>query len=401
MAFQARLNGVRGTLRFVLEFTAADGAAGRRQVIVRAAEDRPPEIDAEVELVRKTAQGYLVAPAALIPFQGRVRDDHGLADVAYVVTVAPLEAGGKVGKEGKEQKVPVGAFADLVRRREAKALPAEELLKRLKGRPPETPLLKEFRLDPADPASALDLGKLPQALKEKDEKKPQPRYRLRIDLTAIDTDVETGPHTARGKESFTFLVVSENELLAEVAKEEELLGLKLEDEAKRLRDARPTLGKINTDLAAAKAADLPALGERAEGVVEAFERSRTVSGEVADDYRRILRELRANRVSSAVIGRVEKAVCEPLDGVLRREFAQSAEALGDLSKALKGRDPDRARKAGTAAVKQLDGLAERLDKVVGAMHDLDAVNRLIRTLKDLEEEQRKQEELLKKLKEGK
>jgi hypothetical protein len=395
--FRARLDNVRGPRRFVLEFTAADGAAGRREVAVTAAEDRPPEVEMEVEVVRKTRQGYLVTPTASIPFRGQARDDHGLESLAYVVTAARLGAGGQAGREEQEQRVPVLSFAQLVRQKEAKTIPLQEMVQRLEG-PPPPPLVKEFRLDPDDAASALDLSKLPRALKEADATTIQRRYRLRVWLAATDNDVETGPHTARGKEPFTFVVVSENDLLAEVAREEEALQLKLEDEAKRLREARSALAKLNADLTAAKPGQLRALGERAEEVVQALERSSGAAREVQADYRRILRELRVNRVPAGVIKRVEKDICDPLTEALGRELARSEQALGDLSKALKGRDADRARKAGVTAGKQLDGLGDRLDKVVAAMQDLATVNHLIKMLKDLEEEQRKQEDKFDKLK---
>src|SRR5262249_45125506 len=52
-------------------------------LIIKPVEDTPPEVDAQVEVVRKTGQGYLVTPAASVPMSGRIRDDHGLAQVHY------------------------------------------------------------------------------------------------------------------------------------------------------------------------------------------------------------------------------------------------------------------------------------------------------------------------------
>jgi hypothetical protein len=392
---RARLDNVQGTLRFVLAFTAADGTTGRRPVTVRAIADRPPEVDLAVEVVRKTPQGYLVTPTASIPFRGKVRDDHGLESVAYVVTVARLGATGQAGKGEKEQELPVGGFARLLRQREATNLPLQEMVRRLGGQPPPSALVKECRLDPDDPAWALDLSKLPRTLKETDERSIQPRYRLRVGLAAADNDVETGPHTTRTQEPFTLLVVSENELLVEVAKEEERLRLDLTDGADRLREARAAVRGITQDLAAAKPEPFGALGERAARLGKGFERTSAIARDVQTDYRRILQELKANRVNAGMIKRVEKGVCEPLEATLRREFTQAKRALGELGEALKGRDADLARKAGLAAGEQLDSLGDRLDKVVAAMNDLATVNQLLKVVQDLQQQERNQADELK------
>src|SRR5262249_28337153 len=68
---------------FNVRMTDTDGVAGGRHLIIKPVEDTPPEVDAQVEVVRKTGQGYLVTPAASVPMSGRIRDDHGLAQVRY------------------------------------------------------------------------------------------------------------------------------------------------------------------------------------------------------------------------------------------------------------------------------------------------------------------------------
>src|SRR5262245_39063715 len=154
-----------------------------------------PRVDSAVEVVRKTRQGYLVTPTALIPFVAEVRADRGLERVSYIVAVARLEPGNKVGPEGKEQTVPVGGFTQRLRQRG----------------------VREFRITADDASSALDLSKLAHLFKDTDpEKRPCP-FRLRVWLEATDNANETGL-TGRS-EPITFVVVPELELLAEVAKE--------------------------------------------------------------------------------------------------------------------------------------------------------------------------------------
>src|SRR5205823_6050588 len=89
----------------------------------------------------------------------------------------------------------------------------------------------------------------------------QPRYRLQLWLEAVDTDVENGKEvlkTAKGvefrgnrgrsKETLTFIVVPENELLSEIAKEEDGLYIKLGEQIKRLKDGLDKLDDLKRDL---------------------------------------------------------------------------------------------------------------------------------------------------------
>src|SRR5205807_5118728 len=129
--------------------------------------------------------------------------------------------------------------------RELLEVPLPRILENLQGTPPartdvERVLVKEFLLDPE--SEYFDIEKL--RLKSTDERSLQSRYRLRMTVTATDNNIETGPHQGQSKESFTLLVVSENELLAEIAKEEETLHIKLEDAVNRLKDARLRLEKV-------------------------------------------------------------------------------------------------------------------------------------------------------------
>src|SRR5262245_24725705 len=103
-----------------------------------------PRVDNAVEVVRKTRQGYLVAPTALIPFVAEVRADRSLEGVSYIVAVARLERGNKVGPECKEQTVPVGSFTQRLR---------------LRG-------IREFRIAADAASSALDLSKLADLVKD-------------------------------------------------------------------------------------------------------------------------------------------------------------------------------------------------------------------------------------------
>ena len=85
-------------------------------------------------------------------------------------------------------------------------------------------LLREHELNPE--TEFFDVNAL--GLKISDPNAIQPRYRMRLWVTATDSNVETGPHTGKSKDQFNILIVSENELLSEIAKEEEGLYVKLD-----------------------------------------------------------------------------------------------------------------------------------------------------------------------------
>src|SRR5262245_33446120 len=230
-----------------------------------------PRVDSVVEVVRKTRQGYLVTPTALIPFVAEVRADRGLERVSYIVAAARLEPGNKVGPEGKEQTVPVGGFTQRLRQRG----------------------IREFRIAADDASSALDLSKLAHLFKDTDPDKPPCPYRLRVWLEATDNATETGPLTGRS-EAITFVVVPELELLAEVAKDEELLQFRLEDRvAERAWRAQLGVQKLNDRLAATTTDQFPDLWSRAADMAESVKRGPEYIQDTEADYRRIVRELRA------------------------------------------------------------------------------------------------------------
>lgn len=71
-------------LRLVLRFTDTEGIRNSRRVTIMPQPDKEPEFQyANFEVVRREA----ITPRAIIPFSGLVRDDHGLTELYYEVTV--------------------------------------------------------------------------------------------------------------------------------------------------------------------------------------------------------------------------------------------------------------------------------------------------------------------------
>src|SRR5581483_10023398 len=121
--------------------------------------------------------------------------------------------------------------------------PLSALPEQLK-RPPAAAPFRDHQLDPVE--EFFDVEKL--GLRVSDERQVQPHYRLRLWLQGVDNNVETGPGIGESKERFTFMIISELELLAEIAKEEESLHLKLEDAVNRLKESRSKLDQVVLEL---------------------------------------------------------------------------------------------------------------------------------------------------------
>jgi hypothetical protein len=232
-------------------------------------------------------------------------------------------------------------------------------------------------------------------LKIADEKAVQPRYRLRLWVTASDNNIETGPRAGQSKERFTVLVVSEHELLAEIAKEEESLHIKLEESVNRLKDAKVKLTKITEELPELKPDEFSPLARRSEEIGEAIVKSWDSVREIFADYKRILKELRANRVQPGMINKVNDKICEPLDGAINVEFVQADDGLHELQKKLETKSRD--LKTAETAGQQLDQLIRRLSGVLEAMADVTTINRIIEMLVKIEKGEREEYERLQKL----
>src|SRR5262245_54048759 len=70
-----------------------DGVTSKRGIQIVVEEDRPPEVDVDVDVIRKVGGVYMCTPQALIPFtkESKVRDDRGLNRVEYVFSYSEVE----------------------------------------------------------------------------------------------------------------------------------------------------------------------------------------------------------------------------------------------------------------------------------------------------------------------
>ncbi|MCS7168371.1 MAG: hypothetical protein RMI91_13515 [Gemmatales bacterium] len=94
-------------LRLVLRFTDTEGIRNSRRVTIVPQPDKEPEFQyASFEVVRREA----ITPRAIIPFSGLVRDDNGLTEVYYEVTVVQND-----GKPlGPPTRIPLRTFSPVI-----------------------------------------------------------------------------------------------------------------------------------------------------------------------------------------------------------------------------------------------------------------------------------------------
>lgn len=433
--FTTRFENVTGRIDFEFEFTNTDDVSGRRHIIIQAMEDVAPEVDVVIEVLRKTGQGYLATPVAMIPMSGKVRDDRGLAKLDFAYTYTKLEnqaaaqvrsmdvamgyhlgptlnlsAGpylawiaGRVGTVAEEQPQEAIALPTFERKLQGLVrgdVNLDRLRQQLIGRPPQRGLLREHVLVADDytrieDQDYLDLRKyLPQLQVGADSLAP-PRYRMRLWVAATDNNVETGPKVGESKERFTILVVSEIELLAEIAKEEETLHLKIEQLLEKLRDTRLKLDdEVIRKLQDPKFEEkfFSPLATRTQEFVDTITSGAVTAKEVHDNYARILRELRYNRVRPEMIKKVENIV-KLLDLAVRNEFVQAEESQHRFQQALEGNPKDKVpprfdKELATDAQRRLIELIVQLERVMTAMGEITNLNKLIVTLQTLEQDQR-------------
>jgi hypothetical protein len=289
------------------------------------------------------------------------------------------------------------------------------------------------KLDEKDPRNkdtdlpyyfSLDQVKSPEGkpLKVDERDEARPRYRMQMWLEAIDTDIETGKEvlkTARGveyhgnrgvsKERLTFIVVPENELLSEIAKEEDNLYIKLGEQVNRLKDGLNKLDRMKDDLnvQGLKSEQFLGMMARSDELAQTVERGELAAGEVYADYQRILRELIANRVE-ATTKHVEKDIVEPLNVALNGNdddkgatdnFPKTRAGIADLKAAVAEEGDAKAKAAKTSAKVdevrlRMNGLIKRLTDVLDKMEALQGITDLIKKLQVIETEQNRQKDIL-------
>jgi hypothetical protein len=236
----------------------------------------------------------------------------------------------------------------------------------------------------------------------------QPRYKMELWVEATDTWCLGEPplrDPVSNKEGkYTLLLVSENELLTEIGKDEDTQQIKLLNSGYNpLLDVQKKLAKENEDLASiTKAEDFKPKVGRVEDLESNLEKVRGITEEVLKTYQGIRDELILNRVNKPMILKVSDHICRPLEEILDTDFAETKKGFEDFRKALETTEElDKkiplTREAGKEAARRLDVLMARIYRVLQTMEGVIEINRLIKRLQELQEEEQRQFNVIKEL----
>jgi hypothetical protein len=167
-------------------------------------------------------------------------------------------------------------------------------------------------------------------LKDPDDTKPQKRFLLEVRLLTEDTylegelgpDKKPIPHLSPSGETFTFVVVPENELLSKIAEEEETRYRELQKAFKPLAENADRLREIHFAVSSSglQAAELTAFIARCDSLSETLKTSHQDTKGVYQAYERILREMRTNQIRDDVVNKVFKTIYSPLMRVSETQF---------------------------------------------------------------------------------
>ena len=451
--FGFEVTNIREERTFYLEYEDAEGVLGRRGVVIKPKADEPPVVDFEVDSLRRTKDGFLVTPLARIPIKGNASDAHGLGQVRYaynsrkietealdvkslfllssITQFIPTEGSGvrslaflgavlpagkpKETEPAKDQRYfNLPSFRALLAANPGELKPLAEIQKQLANpiKLSQKPAItRSFQIQPDNFENIDEEPKADFPLWKQGLAQPggsgsyQPRFRMEIWLEALDHDVETGPHLVASKDRYLFLVVPEADLLAEIGREEEKHKVALETVKGQLLEAEARLGLTGLDLSSpgVTAAQLGPMVARSEEIERSLETRQAAVAEVLDAYVRILREMKLNRVEADRQKRVFETIHEPLRKIMGVEFPATTRAMVDFRSNLDDAAkplPQRliaGRESLQAARTQFKRLLTAIDEVLAAMGTLTDINKLVATLRAIEEEERKQYDLIQKI----
>jgi len=251
-------------------------------------------------------------------------------------------------------------------------------------------------------------------LRDPDETKQQKRYLIEVRLLVDDTYTEGEvdpktrqpiPHTSPSSETFTIVIVPENELLSKIAEEEETKYRELLKLLKPLAENRDRLRDIAFELSSpgVQQAVLNAMMARCDTLDEALKGAHQDARAVHLTYERIVREMRLNQVREDILSKVFKEVAQPLQRVDEFQFEKTIRSVRELRQALGNADVplirrgDSSRTYAQKARNELNELVNQINAILNKMQGLAEINALIKELVEIENQERSFGELIKKI----
>jgi TolA-binding protein len=371
------------------------------------------------EQTRNTWAGLIVSGMHFWPM-GQNFDPAGPAYWAWWISRVQEVRKARAARQKFDGTAPFAPFADRLAELNEKAVPLEKLDAVLAKNPEGQPALLKFfafnfddgYLDeqPTPHGRFFSLEKLLSQLKAM-EAKNQKHYRLTLSVVATDNNVETGPVSTPSVTSYTFLVVSESELMTQIYQQQDELREQLEKVLKRLEDGKTAINDGIARLTASQP-ELEVVAIRLDETRKAVQEGSTGTRDLYTAFRRILREMKVNRIQGKEVKRIDEEVCRPLeeatstnDGLFMKteELLQKA-ALGveeDLSaqqkgalKELAGDRKEAHLQGANQARAQLDELMKTLNRVLGSLQDIENDAKTVEKLVQIEREHRRQTQRL-------
>jgi hypothetical protein len=324
------------------------------RLTIRGIVDLPPVVETRLRGI-----GRSVTRLARIPVSGTITDDYGVAQArfGYRIDEAPEYAFEPFGLPASGQK---------------------ELVLGGGGEPP----WEHFALRPLE----LSIGQ-----------------KLMLTVFAADADNVTGPHDDHG-EVYTFSVVSAEDLLAQLYDKELNLRQRFEQVLLEVREARDDLAVHAARSREVHAAADGPTAESPEGAAGPFaelaaavrtcadrrlgslRKNHTECRSIEELFGDIRDELVNNRVDTAsLLERIEGGILAPLHDINEVDYPQVDEAVA-LFRLIQERNGN-ATGAIEASVAAVDGLIERMERVLAEMRRRETFNELVKRLQSILEKQ--------------
>lgn len=321
--------------------------------------------------------------------------------------------------------VHADGFAQFVERKAIGMIALEELKPLLRQRKLATPWEFEFK-DDKNPKNRDEIGfdlfrHLPALKTVNLEQQGQTYYLLKVAVQATDNNVETGSlfteningkevslrgNTKKNKNGYlNFLVVSENQLLSQIALEEELIAERLENAKEKVDAAITSLSEQQSRIGDANV-DMDSVIIRFNEIRGALSDVDTKLKDAESAYGNIVEEMRINRVRKDRKSKIENLIREPLRNIINENPIMPFPATGSLqatqdaihdayrlveqdANAKKVSDVAAHRKNMLNADKKLTQLSRDINKVLNAMQEGIVEATLIKILAQIERDQTK------------
>jgi hypothetical protein len=354
---------------FQLVMTDLDNVVSTRSIAIQCIDDAPPSVDVIVDPIIRRQGGYLlVTPQALIPFlpDSKISDDIGLnslrfeykkeEDEATSLVVARALSAASLNVAGTTAQMNIGLPITLATHQKmfndtfASTIPQQDSTgnEKLPGLPfprftenyggiqrknlatIKALLGKELVVDPNATSQlykslkltetkidGFDLDAYIPTLYEKDKEKIQPRYKVELFVVAADTNVEltdkTGrilpTKTTRNLDPIRLQIVAEADLLVEIAKDEDMLRLRLEDALKKANDAQRKLisestrmngvSRDNANLTASDVNQIKNSQVLVTDLIQDVAKARDLLTTLRSECEKLFREMEYNRINEA------------------------------------------------------------------------------------------------------